>query len=288
MDVVATDIRPDAEARLRQFVSDAWPTLTRLGLSPHASTERLTFETDLGRTCEGVDFVQENAIEREEVKVPLLAAIDGVVGPEVIIASSSSALTATVMQRECRHPERVIIGHPFNPPHLMPLVEVAGGERTAGETVDRALAFYSSLGKTAVKLDKEIYGHIANRLQAAVFKEALYLFQSGVAGIDAIDKALTDGPGIRWALMGQFLTYNLAGGDDGMNAFMTQFAGMQERLWGELGDPDLASSERQAVVDAMAAALRGRSNQDIAAERDQRILALLEERAGKPRVGAAN
>ena len=138
------------------------------------------------------------------------------------------------MQRDCRHPERVVLGHPFNPPHLIPLVEVAGGALTSPQALERAEAFYQSLGKSTIRLHKEIFGHVANRLQGAVFREAIHMLQSGVASISDIDKAMTDGPGLRWAVMGPFLTYHLAGGAGGMEAFMTQFAPMQQQLWAEL------------------------------------------------------
>jgi carnitine 3-dehydrogenase len=277
LDVVATDVEVERQANLRMFVARAWTSLVELGIARGEPPE-INFEPDLAKACEAADFVQENVIERIDVKVPLLARIDSFVRPETIIASSSSALTVTEMQRECRHPERVVLGHPFNPPHLMPLVEVAGGERTSEEFVVRAIDFYASLGKTPVRLQKEVPGHIANRLQAAVFREAVHLFQSGVASIEDIDKAITDGPGLRWALMGPFLTYNLAGGEGGMAAFMRQFARMQETLWADLGDPDLDASRQDVIVAAMRRRLVGQSAEDLASRRDRQILALLKMR----------
>ena len=282
LDVVATDINPDAEAGLRAAIAKVWPDLQRLGLVQDGHTGTLRFEPNLAKAVKGADFVQENAIEREAEKVALLAEIDAHTRPDVLIASSSSAITITAMQRECRHPERVVLGHPFNPPHLIPLVEVVGGTLTSPEVLSRAEAFYQSLGKSTIHLNKEIYGHVANRLQGAVFREAIHMLQSGVASISDIDKAMTDGPGLRWAVMGPFLTYHLAGGNGGMEAFMTQFAPMQKKLWAELGSPEIGPAEQHAISEAMAAAVDGKAVASFANQRDESLLALLAARATIP------
>jgi len=278
LDVVANDVSKSGEHTLRFLVDKAWPALTALGLAPDASQSRLRYETRLEEACVGADFVQECATEREEMKVSLIATIDANLPPNVIIASSSSAFTVTKMQERCRHPERVVLGHPFNPPHLMPLVEIVGGERTSPEVVDRATAFYRALDKTPVRLSKEVYGHVANRIQAAVFREAIHLLNSGVAGLDEIDKAITDGPGLRWALMGPFLTYHLAGGQGGMEAFMKQFAPMQERLWSELGTPRIDEAVQQKVSDAMRAVAGDEPIENVVARRDRSLIGLLKAR----------
>ena len=276
LDVAATDPRPGAEAELRSFIAQAWPALEDLGLAPGASPDRLRFSGDLEDACAGADFVQENASEDEALKVQLMARIDAAVRPEAPIASSSSALTVTTMQQACAHPERVVLGHPFNPPHLLPLVEVAGGEKTSVEALDRAEAFYVALGKTPVRLHREVYGHIANRLQAAVFREAVHLLETGVASLTDIDTAMTQGPGLRWALMGPFLTFHLAGGQGGMRHFMRQFAPMQTRIWADLGTPDIDDPMlQQRVITAMDEALNGRTIDDLAADRDRRFIGLL-------------
>ncbi len=281
LDVIVTDANPNAEGALRHFVEAAWPALTTLGLAPDATPDRLTFQPDLGLTCEGADFVQENATEREALKAALLTDIDAATRPEVVIASSSSALTVTSMQSRCRHPDRVVLGHPFNPPHLVPLVEVVGGERTSAEVLDRATAFYAALGKTPVRLNKEVYGHIANRLQAAVFREAINLLDQGVASLADIDRAMADGPGLRWSLMGPFLTFHLGGGQGGMASFMTQFAQMQTDLWRDLGDPVLDERLQRVVCEKMEAETAGRSVADLAAERDRLILSVLAARTSR-------
>ena len=256
-------------------MSKAWPDLLALGIAKKGRSGTLQFEPDLARAVADSDFVQENAIEREAEKVALIAQIDAAVRPDVVISSSSSAITVTAMQRQCQHPERVVLGHPFNPPHLIPLVEVAGGQLTNVESIEIAEAFYRRMGKSTIRLNKEIYGHVANRLQGAVFREAIHLLQSGVASLPDIDKAMTDGPGLRWALMGPFLTYHLAGGPGGMEAFMKQFAPMQEKLWAELGTPIIALDSQHFVSEAMGEAVGDKPVSEFVYERDRSLLALL-------------
>lgn len=278
LDVVATDINASAEAGLRTAIVKAWPDMCALGVVQEGRKGDLIFEPDLATAVKDVDFVQENAIERETEKVELLAQIDAHVRPDVLIASSSSAITITAMQRKCVHPERVVLGHPFNPPHLIPLVEVAGGDLTSAEALTRAEVFYQHLGKSTIRLNKEVYGHVANRLQGAVFREAIHLFQSGVASLADIDKAMTEGPGLRWALMGPFLTYHLAGGTGGMEAFMAQFAPMQQKLWADLGMPAIADEEQHVISSAMADAIGDKTVTAFSSERDKSLLALLAAR----------
>src|SRR5882757_9651129 len=170
-DVVATDPAPSAEANLRKYVDDAWKTLTSIGLSPGASRDRLSFTTDMNAALSNADFVQENGPERPDFKIKLYSDMDAVVSTDSLIASSSSSLTMSVIQSKCAHPERCVIGHPFNPPHVIPLVEVVGGAKTSPEAVQRAMAFYTSIGKKAIYLRKEVPGHVANRLQSALYRE---------------------------------------------------------------------------------------------------------------------
>jgi 3-hydroxyacyl-CoA dehydrogenase len=215
LDVVATDIREGAAKELEASVERCWSSL------PHAVLEKnkrgtLRYTPDLSEACRGTGFVQENAIERVEEKIELMRRIDAATSPGVVVASSSSAISVTDMQSACAHPERVVLGHPFNPPHLVPLVEMVGGARTGEAALRSAEQLYQRMGKTTIRLQKEIYGHVANRLQAAIFREAIHMLESGVASAEDIDRAVTDGPGLRWALMGPLLTYRLAGGDRGM------------------------------------------------------------------------
>src|SRR5712671_8222019 len=167
LEVVATDVAPDAEAALKRFVEAAWPALKRLGLSPSASQSKLSFKADLAAAVKGADLVQENGPERIDFKKKLYGQLDELLPPDVIIASSSSGLTMSEIQLGCAsHPERCVIAHPFNPPHLIPLVEIVGGAKTSEATILRAAEFYTSIGQRTVRLNKEMPGHVANRLQA--------------------------------------------------------------------------------------------------------------------------
>lgn len=273
-DVTASEPRPEVGAELRATVASLLSTLR-----PERPTGQLSFTTDLEACCRDADFVQENVVEREAVKIELMARMDAVLRPDVVIASSSSAIAVSVMQSACAHPERVVLGHPFNPPHLVPLVELVGGRATEGWALDVAEAFYLSLGKKPIRLRKEIFGHVANRLQAAIFRESIHLLEEGVASVEEIDIAVTEGPGLRWALMGPFLTYHLAGGPTGIHGFMAQFAPMQQRLWSELGQPELDDAVRARVAAAVDAAMSQRPMEEIRKERDRRIEAILQARA---------
>jgi 3-hydroxyacyl-CoA dehydrogenase len=275
LDVTATDVDPGAESRLYAFIEAAWPTLKALSMKSNASMNRLRFESDLGRACGDSDFVQENGPEREPEKIELLKRIDEAVRPNALIASSTSALQISRLQAQCRYPARVVLGHPFNPPHLVPLVEVAGGADTIESAVEQAMAFYRSVGKTPIRLKKELEGHVANRLQAAVFREAIYLLDEGVASLGDIDTALTEGPGLRWALMGPFLTYHLGGGPGGMRSFFDQFTPMQMSLWGKLGAPVLDDRLRERVIEAVDEEISKLDQAALITWRDKSILSLV-------------
>jgi 3-hydroxyacyl-CoA dehydrogenase len=188
-DVVATDPAPSAEQNLRKFVDAAWPALTEKGLVRNASRNRLSFTPDMKSAVSDADFVQENGPERPDFKIKLFADIDGATPPDSVIASSSSGITMSVTQSACRHAERCVIGHPFNPPHMVPLVEVVGGSKTSEEAVRRAIDFYASIGKKPIHVRKEVVGHVANRLQAAVYREVVHLINQGVVDVADADTA---------------------------------------------------------------------------------------------------
>src|SRR5437867_622422 len=195
-DVVATDPAPNAEVSLRKYIDEAWKDLTNIGLSKGGSRDRLTFTTDLKQALSQADLVQENGPERPDFKIKLFADMDAATPPDSLIASSSSGITPSVMQSKCEHPERVLIGHPFNPPHVIPLVEVVGGTKTSPEAIQRAIAFYESIGKKPIHLHKELPGHVGNRLQAALYKEIMYLIQQGVLSVSDADDAVSYGAGL--------------------------------------------------------------------------------------------
>src|SRR5271156_1442560 len=279
LDVIATDIAPDAETALRRYVKAAWPALERLGLAPGASQSHLAFTPDMPAAVKSADLVQENGPERIDFKKKLYRQLDELLAADVIIASSSSGLTMSEIQSDCPlHPERCVIGHPFNPPHLVPLVEIVGGTKTSEATIDRAAEFYAGLGKQAVRLRKEVPGHVANRLQAALAREVYYLVAEDVVSVTDIDKALCWGPGLRWGIMGQVLLNHLGGGQGGIEHFFQQFTGPMTAWWKVLGSPELTPAVQQKLAAGFHGEVGARSITELEAQRDEILLGLLELR----------
>jgi len=279
LDVVATDPAPNAEQKLRAYVDEAWQDLTSIGLAAGATRERLSFTTDMRAALAGADFVQENGPERPDFKIKLYADMDAAAPPDSLIASSSSGITPSVMQSNCKHPERVLVGHPFNPPHVVPLVEIVPGGKTSAAAVEQAVRFYSSLGKKPIVLKKEVPGHVANRLQLALYREVLYLIEQGVVSVADADAAVSWGPGLRWGLMGPNLQFHLAGGAGGIEHF---FAGVFEGLlpvFKTLGDPKITPELKQKVTQGVLAEAGDRSVEQLATEENRRLVALLGVRA---------
>src|ERR1700737_2003063 len=280
LDVVATDVAPGAEAALRRFVGAAWPALQRLGLASGASQNRLSFTAALTDAVKDADLIQENGPEKIEFKKTLYRQLDELLHPSVIIASSSSGLTMSEIQSACEmHPERCVIGHPFNPPHLIPLVEIVGGAKTSEATIQRASEFYTSLGKQAVRLRKEVPGHWANRLQAALAREVYYLVSEGVVSAADVDTALCWGPGLRWGIMGNMMLNHLGGGPGGIEHFFQQFTGPMTAWWKTLGSPVLTPEVQKKLIDSVHAEVRSRTIAELEAERDEILLGLIELRA---------
>jgi 3-hydroxyacyl-CoA dehydrogenase len=278
--VVATDVAPNAETALRSFVAAAWPALEQLGLAPGASQSNLKFMADMPAAVAGADFVQENGPERIDFKKKLYGELDALLAPDVIIASSSSGLTMSEIQSGCpNHPERCVIGHPFNPPHLIPLVEIVGGAQTSPSTIERASEFYKSVGKRTIRLHKEVPGHVANRLQAALYREVVYLVATGVVNVEDVDTAVCWGPGLRWGVMGPNELYHLAGGAGGIEHFFDQFTAPMTAWWNVLGSPELTSDLRKTIIDGVHAEVGSRSAEELAAQRDRVLLGLLQLRA---------
>jgi 3-hydroxyacyl-CoA dehydrogenase len=287
LEVVATDVAPNAEAALKRFVEAAWPALKRLGLGPGASQSKLTFAADLATAVKGVDLVQENGPERIDFKKKLYGQLDELLPPDVIISSSSSGLTMSEIQSGCAaHPERCVIGHPFNPPHLMPLVEIVGGVKTSEETIQRVTEFYTGMGKRPVRLHKELPGHVANRLQAALSREVYYLVSEGVVSAVDADTACSWGPGLRWGVMGSLLLNHLGGGEGGIEHFFQQFTGPMTAWWKVLGQPVLTPEVQKKIIDSVHAEVGSRSIDELAAERDEMLLGLIELRTKVESVSA--
>ena len=276
MEVVVSDPAGDAEAQTRARVQAAWPVLTELGhVIEGASPLSLRFEPDLAQALAGVDFVQENAPEREDFKIDLFARMDAMLPPHVIVASSSSGLIMSRLQSRCRHPERFVIGHPFKPPHLIPLVEVVGGDKTSAEVIDQSIAFYKAMGKHPIRLNKEVPGHIANRLQAAIWREAIHLAAENVASVADIDAAVSQGPGLRWALFGPHMTFNLGGGAGGLANFMDHLLGPVQTWWNDLGAPEVTPALQRKLIDGVNAEAGQRSIADLVETRDAQLTALI-------------
>jgi 3-hydroxyacyl-CoA dehydrogenase len=275
-DVAASDPAPQSEAFIRRFVANAWPTLDKLGwVAAGASRERLSFHKEPDAAAAGADFVQESGPEREDLKIKLFAAIDAAAPPDTVIASSSSGLLISRVTVECKHPERCVIGHPFNPPHLIPLVEVVGGAKTSAAAIEKAMAFYRAIGKHPILVKKEVRGHVANRLQAALWREAVHLVAEGVVSVADADAAIAYGPGLRWALMGPHLTFHLAGGEGGMTHFMDHLAPAVQTWMDDLGTTRLTPEVQQTIIKGVAEEAGARSIADLQNWRDRKLIDIL-------------
>jgi 3-hydroxyacyl-CoA dehydrogenase len=280
LSVVATDPAPNAEANLRGYIDAAWKDLTVIGLSPNASRDRLQFTLDMKKALADADLVQENGPERQDFKIKLFAEMDAAAPSDSIIASSSSGLTMSMMQSACTHPERCVIGHPFNPPHVVPLVEVVAGEKTSPETVQRAIAFYASIGKKPIHVRKEVVGHVANRLQAALYREVVHLIEHGVLDVADSDAAVCWGPGLRWGVMGPNLLFHLGGGQGGIRHFMEHLSGPVATWWKDLGTlTEFSPQIKQTIIDGVLKEAGNRSIEELERERDTMLLELLATRA---------
>lgn len=273
-DVIATDPAEHAEERVRAALEKSWPAIEKHGVVPGASKDRLTFEPDLKKAVANADLIQENAPEREEIKCKLLAEIDQYAKPDAIIASSTSGLMPTTLQADCTRPERVIVAHPFNPVYLIPLVEIVGGQSTSSAVVKKAEKFYQSIKMKPLVVSTEIEGHIADRLMEAIWREALHLVNDGVATTEEVDAAIVYGPGLRWALMGPFLTLHLAGGEQGMRHMLAQFGPALKLPWTKLVAPELTEELSEAVIQGCEQQTAGYEIADIENRRDDFLIEL--------------
>jgi carnitine 3-dehydrogenase len=279
LDVVATNPNPDAEADLREYVEEAWEQLKVIGLSAGAARDRLTFTTNMKEALSKADLVQENGPERPDFKIKLFAEMDDPTPDDSLIASSSSGITPSAIQSKCKHPERVLIGHPFNPPHLIPLVEVVGGNKTSPEAIQQAMAFYASIGKKPIYLRKEFPGHVANRLQAALYREVLYLIEQGVLSVEDSDTAVSWGPGLRWGVMGPNLLWHIGGGEGGIHHFMEQLMDPLITMMKNLGNPEVTTKLKQTIIEGVMQEAGNRSVEQLAQEENETLLGLLSLRA---------
>jgi carnitine 3-dehydrogenase len=279
LDVTAYDPSPGAEERLQSFVGHALDQLVELGTREKGE---LRFSGDLTDVLGAADFVQENVPEDEALKRRMLADIDALTTEGVIVASSTSALLRSSIVVDCKTPHRFIVAHPFNPPHLVPLVELIGEDESI---VQQAAEFYRTIGRRPVILKREMPGHIANRLSSALYREAVYLVEQGVASVADIDAALCNGPGLRWAVMGPHMTYHLGGGPGGIEHYLAHLGPSQVRRWASLGSPSLSPEVQKRIVEGVAEEAGDRSIQELEERRDRALLEILKSRtevAGEP------
>ena len=281
-EVGAYDPLPNGEAFARRFIDNAWPTLEKLkAVQPGADRKRFEFFKEPVAAVKGAEFVQESGPEREDLKIELFATLDAVMPPETVIATSSSGLLISRVSAKCRHPQRCVIGHPFNPPHLIPLVEVVGGAKTSSEAITKAMNFYRDIGKHPIHIRKEVRGHVANRLQAALWREAIHLVADGVVSVADADAAIAYGPGLRWALMGPHLTFHMAGGEGGMTHFMSHIGPAIQGWMDDLGQTRLTPEVQKAIIDGVTAEAAGRSMADLQRWRDRKLIEILKV-SGEP------
>jgi 3-hydroxyacyl-CoA dehydrogenase len=276
-EVAVCDPAPQAADKVRAHVAAAWPAMAALGLTKGGDAAALSVHSELAPAIAGADYIQENTPERPELKAALFAELGRLAPPDVIIASSTSNMPVSALQASCDHPERYVLGHPFNPVHLMPLVEVGGGERTDPAAVETATALYVSMGKQPVQVRREIVGHIANRLTAAMFREAVSLVAQGYATVDDVDRAIRFGPALKWAIQGQFTTFHTGGGEGGFAHFLRHFAPGIMGRWATMTTPDLSDPALQEMLTEQVEEANGhRPVAQIAAHQDEMLQALLQ------------
>ncbi|WP_205439408.1 3-hydroxyacyl-CoA dehydrogenase NAD-binding domain-containing protein [Halobacillus ihumii] len=275
--VTATDPAPEAESNMHAAVKNAWPAMEKYGLSQGASLDNLSFEKDLKTAVAEADFIQENVPEREELKRQVIAEIDGYAKAEAIIASSTSGIVPSVLQKDCTaHPERVMVAHPFNPVYLVPLVEVVGGGKTNQAFIEKARKFYEELNMKPLVVQKEVEGHVADRLMEAIWREALHIVNDGVATTEEVDASIVYGPGLRWALMGPFLTLHMGGGKQGMRHLLHQFGPALKLPWTKLEAPELTDELAEKVITGCEAQTEGSDMAELEKRRDQFLIELQE------------
>lgn len=275
LDVIVVDPRQEALSELRKFIEQAWPNLRALELTTSDSIRDAEFTTDIS-DLRNIDFVQECAPDRIEVKLDLVAQLEQVISSEVVIASSTSSLMASDIQRQAQHPERILVGHPMNPPHLVPLVELIRGKKTAEKCMRVAEKFYNDLQRVTIRAKKEVVGHVANRLTSALYREAVNMVAEGISSVEDIDKAITYGPGMRWALLGPHLTYHLGGGVGGYEHYLSHLGPTQEARWKKLGAPKLSEELKTALVAGVEKELQHQDVDTLVRRRDNALVELFD------------
>lgn len=275
LEVDVYDQAPDTEKKVRKFIEQAWPTLTALEMTSKGNPDQVTFHHNAETAIEKAQFVQESIPEKLALKHELFAQVEPKLPHDAIVASSASGLMVSEMQKGWRDPSRFMLGHPFNPPHLIPLVELLTNERTEEGVLESAESFYRQVGKVTIRVKREVPAHVANRLQAALWREAIHLVQSGVASVEDVDKAVWAGPGLRWAAMGPHMLFHLGAGPGGMEEFCNRYRESFRRWWDDLGGVELDQGLARQLAEGVAAEARGKSIEDAAARRDELIVGML-------------
>ena len=279
MDVRVVDVSPTADQDVNAYVANAWPTLLELGLAEEGRKGKISFHASAAEAVTSAQFVQENVPERIELKHKIFAEIEEHLLPRAVVSSSASGLMVREMQEGWKNPGRFILGHPFNPPHLIPLVELLGNEKTEEDALEVAEAFFKAVGKVTIRVRREVPGHVANRLQAALWREAIHLVESGVASVEDVDKAVWAGPGLRWAAMGPHMLFNLGAGPGGMEEFCDRYTPSFHRWWDDLGDTRLSEDLAKDLARGVAEEAGGQSLSDLAEERDALITGMIKANA---------
>jgi len=274
IDVIAADVKPEMEEWIRGAVANAEPALARLTFAPLPPKGRLSFTTDLKVMAQSADFIQENIPEQLPLKQRMLAEVSRYAAADVIVASSTSGLTPTDLQRDMISPERFCVAHPFNPVYLLPLVELVGGQKTAQSTIDAAARFFAYIGMHPLHVRREVPGHLTDRLQEALWREILHLVNDGVATTGELDESIIYGPGLRWAAMGTNLIYHLAGGESGMRHMLAQFGPCLKWPWTKLEAPELTEALIDRMVEGTQAQAAGRSIRELERLRDDYLVAI--------------
>ena len=272
--VALFDPAADTQKTVKSYIETAWPTLEELGLTTYGNPDNIRFCSSAAEAADGADFIQENVPERLAIKCATFAEIEPVLKETAIVASSASGLTLSQMQTGWQNPSHFVLGHPFNPPHLIPLVEVLGNEKTQEDVVSQACAFYKAVGKVTITLHKEKNGHVANRLQAAIWREAISLVAEGVASVEDVDKAVWAGPGLRWATMGPTMLFHLGAGAGGLQAFFDHFSDTFNGWWNDLGQIHLDEEIINTIIKGVQEEAGGQSVKDLSAQRDALLTAI--------------
>lgn len=286
LDVSVYDPFPETEPTFQKSLSKALDDLSRLNPKNDMPQGNVTFTSKLQEALEGCDYVQENGPEKINIKQELLREIDALVDTDILIGSSTSSFMCSDLQAKCLHANRIFVAHPFNPPHLIPLVELGAGKKTSPHAIEAAFAFFTKIGKAPIKIKKEAVGHVANRLTSALWREAVHIVAEGIATVSDVDRAISSGPGLRWAINGPHILYHMGGGEGGIKSYLEHLGPAQEARWATLGSPTLSAETCKAIIDGVDEEAAGRSLDDLCNSRDDQLIAMLQALTPSQKEGA--